>query len=650
MTCKVLVKEGGAVVDGTLTKPKLHDMTVSGATLMGRAEVSAVAEEFVAGISEAIVDGLQAEIRGATAAFMQAGEAHLINTTINDWQGLDDVSESLYEGLQLDLSDFVRRYVDNTLRSPLKGVTVSDLTASGALEVGGSVLEEATTAVREISHRVGVEEASEYLDLADEFQGQVVQNPSASGTLEMGEEVKGTFVDALRTPLKDLIRKAANNAENIVSGEFKNLTLSQGAIIDKATATDIFEAIFDAFKNEVGILIEDHYVCRVKGIVNAYLQDLIIDASFSDGGGNKIVLEGVKKDFETGVEYPYHGSYVLAADYEYLDDNEQGVGIDTSKLPVDDPFLTKADLEVAEGEVYNLWRETHAVDRMYADLKKETDLILDPTSDAIARELEGMEGDILKLRLCTGCWPDLPGKILYLTENMEVKEEPIPLTGTVYLEDAVEILSWGSLPEGIIGSARVRTGPLLKAVPEDGPKWTRDYSYMFQYTTGYIKGLDQWDMTEVEEAEMMYESSDLQNSLADHRYTSLKNARHMFYNAKGDHNAYNWGMGQVTDFSSFAFSAKNFRGIGLSNLDVRNGKNFSAMFYGASSLGEDLSPWVPMSAENMNSMFYDNKNLRSDLSVWCVPKITERPLGFQIDTGIVAEPEWGTCPRGEDQK
>ena len=118
----------------------------------------------------------------------------------------------------------------------------------------------------------------------------------------------------------------------------------------------------------------------------------------------------------------------------------------------------------------------------------------------------------------------------------------------------------------------------------------------------------------------------------------------------------NWDVSNATDLSYFVASA----GAGdamifnrdVSNWDVSNCKDMLMMFYLATKFNQDISGWNTKNVTRMDYMFDFAWDFNQDLSKWCVPKIGSLPTHFNefgnAEFDEAKQPQWGTCPRGED--
>ena len=111
-----------------------------------------------------------------------------------------------------------------------------------------------------------------------------------------------------------------------------------------------------------------------------------------------------------------------------------------------------------------------------------------------------------------------------------------------------------------------------------------------------------------------------------------------------------WDTTNVTNMANcFPYNGGAFAGD-LSNWNTSNVTNMAGMFMRWNSYDcrmTGVSSWDTSNVTNMDSMFY-NLGIDEDLSNWCVTKIPSRPDRFS-SLPPEKEPQWGTCPRGEDQ-
>lgn len=122
----------------------------------------------------------------------------------------------------------------------------------------------------------------------------------------------------------------------------------------------------------------------------------------------------------------------------------------------------------------------------------------------------------------------------------------------------------------------------------------------------------------------------------------------------------NWDFGeytdtsQVTSFDRFMMNSFKFEGTLGGNWDVSNVTYFRDMFNNCERFDQDISNWNTAKATDMRSMFQNNKVFNQDLSEWCVPNLYMEQIhynmfSFGCTNWTEPKPNWGSCPRGENQ-
>lgn len=130
--------------------------------------------------------------------------------------------------------------------------------------------------------------------------------------------------------------------------------------------------------------------------------------------------------------------------------------------------------------------------------------------------------------------------------------------------------------------------------------------------------------------------------------SAVTNMSAMFYQAtEFDNDLSSFDVSNVTDMTDMFNSAEKLS-YSLNGWDVSNVTSFEAMFYD-SKYAQDISEWDTSGATNMDYMFDKNSYFQQDLSEWCVRRLS-RPRSFTSNSGwsSAQQPQWGTCPRGED--
>ena len=93
----------------------------------------------------------------------------------------------------------------------------------------------------------------------------------------------------------------------------------------------------------------------------------------------------------------------------------------------------------------------------------------------------------------------------------------------------------------------------------------------------------------------------------------------LFMNCEYDIDVSNWDVSNVTNMSAMFYYCKNFD-CDLSNWDVSNVTNTAGMFYFCNKFDCDLSRWNVSNVKYMYLMFHNCKKFNSDMSNWNVTK------------------------------
>jgi len=119
-----------------------------------------------------------------------------------------------------------------------------------------------------------------------------------------------------------------------------------------------------------------------------------------------------------------------------------------------------------------------------------------------------------------------------------------------------------------------------------------------------------------------------------------------------DTNLNSWDVSNVTNMSEMFYGGQKFD-QDLSNWDTSNVTDMYRLFSGSDNFNQDISGWNTSKVTNMAAMFDRSYAFDQDLSVWCVTLIGSYPSNFATEAAFWTKPEhmpqWGTCPRGEDQ-
>jgi surface protein len=88
-----------------------------------------------------------------------------------------------------------------------------------------------------------------------------------------------------------------------------------------------------------------------------------------------------------------------------------------------------------------------------------------------------------------------------------------------------------------------------------------------------------------------------------------------------------WDVSNITDFSAMFLRAEAFNSD-LSGWDVSNALNFSSMFHGATLFNADISGWDVSNVTDMSGMFLSAISFDQDISSWDVSNVTSMTSMF----------------------
>ena len=104
--------------------------------------------------------------------------------------------------------------------------------------------------------------------------------------------------------------------------------------------------------------------------------------------------------------------------------------------------------------------------------------------------------------------------------------------------------------------------------------------------------------------------------------------------------------GYITDFAGL-FTGKDFRNVkgSVENWDVRNGRDFSQMFFNAVEFNQDISKWDTSNAQDMHFMFFMAEHFNQDIGTWDVSNVTNFKRMFYFVTSFNQNLEnWNVRP------
>lgn len=112
----------------------------------------------------------------------------------------------------------------------------------------------------------------------------------------------------------------------------------------------------------------------------------------------------------------------------------------------------------------------------------------------------------------------------------------------------------------------------------------------------------------------------------------------------------NWDVSSVTTMSSMFNNAWVYNQP-LDNWDLTSCENIHHMFWYCNNFNQNISAWNTSNITDMEGALYGCWQFVQDLSEWCVdPEPLKRQFakGSGIEKTPDKQPQWGTCPRGEN--
>ncbi len=178
--------------------------------------------------------------------------------------------------------------------------------------------------------------------------------------------------------------------------------------------------------------------------------------------------------------------------------------------------------------------------------------------------------------------------------------------------------------------------------------------YMFNSASNFKQDISQWVTSNVTDMNNMFGGAfSFDSDISQWNTSNVTDMGFMFYYGLTSFNSdiSEWDTSSVTNMSYMFAGATSFAS-NISEWDVSSVTNMYAMFASASSFNSDISEWDTSKVTDMDEMFMDATSFNQDLSQWCVSLIGSKPYNFDAISGFVGQPakqpQWGTCPRGED--
>jgi len=179
----------------------------------------------------------------------------------------------------------------------------------------------------------------------------------------------------------------------------------------------------------------------------------------------------------------------------------------------------------------------------------------------------------------------------------------------------------------------------------------RTMSNMFLSSTLNLD-IGDWDTSSLEDVRFMFQkNSDFNQDIGRWDMSNVKIMANMFaYSTSFNQDIGNWDTSSVITMSEMFRDASNFD-QDISGWDTSNVVNMGSVFSNARNFSYNISSWNTANVENMSDMFREVRSFNHDLSEWCVIKAAGNNARFSYKSSgfNLPKPEWGTCPRGENQ-
>lgn len=175
---------------------------------------------------------------------------------------------------------------------------------------------------------------------------------------------------------------------------------------------------------------------------------------------------------------------------------------------------------------------------------------------------------------------------------------------------------------------------------------------MFFACDNFNSDLTYLDTSNVESMYQMFEGCKKFDQDISHFDTSKVTTMHrMFYDCNEfNQNINSWDVSNVEDMLSMFANAYLFDQP-LDNWDMRKVQTIRGMFNSCNAFNQDISAWDTSNITDMERAIYGAWQYTQDLSEWCVdptPLNSQFAKGSGIEKNPEKQPQWGTCPRGEN--
>ena len=179
-------------------------------------------------------------------------------------------------------------------------------------------------------------------------------------------------------------------------------------------------------------------------------------------------------------------------------------------------------------------------------------------------------------------------------------------------------------------------------------------SDLFRDARAFDQDVSSWNMSNVTDMSSMFNNATAFNQdIGGWDTSNVTNMYYVFLCAiVFNQDISSWNTSNVTDMTG-SFSYTNVFNQDIGSWDTSNVTSMGRMFECAKVFNQDISSWNTSQVRVMTNMFLRATTFNQDLSSWCVslfrlgvPSRFSYLSGF--DNQIALQPQWGTCPRGED--
>jgi surface protein len=599
----------GIFANEEIAKATFKDMIINGSLdLDGKVTLS---EHVVEQLLKYIKDGVG---EMATAKFLEnIKEEHAYLMTKGSISGATTIDaeagKSIYgavkDQVEADTSKEAARIAKEAIDSKLKEELT--LTLTGTTFKNGATFDEASVASVFKALEASIEDwVKKHLLAKPELSGASLKGASLDKGITISEDVAETIFGSVKKAVETSISKAIEGIKALEGLTITNANLLGGAQIDAATADSIYHAVHEKLVEGYDKYVRDTFTCIIRDLLAelfpVYLSEVEVIASGDDrdlatlkfifssnvvgesGPVVEVELPTVKAVERISKEQIVETIGAYPSKVELLDDKD---GTLTLTITTKDLATGKETVVGPKNFPDTNWMNVH---------KRDIKLLQD--------EVEELKKAVAFLKECTGCFPPEKDTMIYRNTAGEIIRVPINEGASIVIKDAVEVLSWGYSDNKVRG-IRVGSEHLLD-VPADSPKWTTNYTSLFENATNFEgDALATWDVSHVTNMSRMFNNASVFNGPIG-----------------------SWDTSKVTLMTTMFQGATNFN-QDIGGWDVSSVTSMSWMFNGASSFNQDIGGWNTSNVTSMRVMFSNALEFNQDIGSWDTSKVISMSSMFQ---------------------